>query len=122
MADGQSTSTLEQKSGVGLASWSHTLLSCKTCWLPKCHAFDIISSMDMTNTEDKIVDAEVVENPLEAEEKKEEMAKLAQEKLEAYAARRRKYWAERERQAKKAVAKRRKADKAARRARRLNRK
>ena len=85
--------------------------------------FDIISNMDMTNTEDKIVDAEVVvENPLEAEEKREEMAKLAQEKLEAYAARRRKYWAEQERQAKKVVAKRRKADKAARRARRLNRK
>ena len=78
--------------------------------------------MDMTNTKDKIIDAEVVENPLEAEEKKEEMAKLAQEKLEAYAARRRKYWAEQERQAKKVVAKRRKADKAARRARRLNRK
>lgn len=82
----------------------------------------MISSMDTTNIEDKVIDAEVVENPLEAEEKREEMEKLAQEKLEAYAARRRKYWTEQEKRAKKAVAKRRKADKAARRARRLNRK
>ena len=86
-------------------------------------AENIISSMDTrTIEEDKVVDAEVVENPLEAEEKREELAKLAQEKLEAYAARRRKYWAEQEKRAKKTLAKRRKADKAAKRARRKNRK
>ena len=75
-----------------------------------------------TIEEDKVIDAEVVDNPLEAEEKREELAKLAQEKLEAYAARRHKYWTEQERQAKNAIAKRRKADKAAKKARRRNRK